>query len=1357
MTKDAASGIQPQDASLRQLLQRLKPHDHLCLFYQSPQERLEVAVPFIAIGLERGEKCIYLVDTSTPDDIRKQLTAEGINVAKAENSGQLVIHHHSESYGKLASFEIDRLLTPLLKDAQKAVSDGYPALRCTAESEWLLDTHPEISKLMEYEARLTTDILATSPCLVLCQYNLHKFDSEILKVGLFTHPLIIKGGKIYDNLYYIPPEKVLSGEISWLEFDHWLNALERERQWQASLRQSEQRYRTLTEQSLIGVLAVAKGFRIVYANPAIAEITGYNVEELLSLPPEKVQALVHPEDRALVWGRFQQRLASGDVPPHYEYCGIRKDGKVRWLEMHAAAIEYGGEPAVLAAIRDITEHKRLEKQLRESENRYRCLFEASLDGILILDGETGELIDANPFILNKLRYGLVELRGKHLWELGFFEDIELSKAAFKELKEKGYVRYEHLPLRTRDGQRIYVEFVSNAYEVEGQKFFQCNIRDITERKRLDEALKASEQEKSIVLNTVAELIVRQDLQHKVLWANRAAAQSVNLNPEELVGRHCYEIWHGRSTPCVNCPVAKARDTGEPQEGEMSTPDGRMWLIHGYPVKDASGKVVELIEVTANITERKRTQEMYETILRTAMDGFFLTDMEGRFLEVNDTYCRFTGYSREELLKMSISDVEAIETQEETARHIQKIREAGHDRFESRHRCKDGRLVDVEISINYLPRDSGRMVVFIHDITERKRAMEAIRLSEERYRSVVENANEAISVVQNGVIKFANAKVTEITGYTVEELNAMPAEVVIHPDDRERVVKYHSQRMQGEQAAVSYEFRIIDKWGKIRWLERHAASITWEGQPASLVLDTDVTEREQAGKALQKSEARYRLIAENTRDVIITTGMDLNVTYISPSIKYLGDRSPEEVLATPVDKLLTPASLQEATKVLREELERAKTQPTEPGRSRTLELEVIRKDGSTLWAEARVNFLRNVEGQSIGLIGVLRDITERKKAEAERKKLELKAQVSSRLAAVGEMAAGVAHEINNPLTGIVGYAQLLASREDLPEEVKKDLKVINDGAQRVAGIVQRLLTFARQIKPERRQVNVNQLIESTLVLRAYSLRTSNIEVITKLDPYLPDTIADPGQIQQVLLNLIINAETAMKEVRRKHRLTISTRCTDNIIEIRVKDNGPGIKPEIMDRIFDPFFTTRPAGEGTGLGLSLCYGIVSEHKGRIYAESKPGRGAAFVVELPVVTEVSQPMQPPIDLKANLAGSKILVVDDEPVIREFINQVLSEEGCEVDAVATAEEALQKITSQQYNLLLLDIKMPGMDGVELYNRIKRLERQLARRVMVITGDIISYDTERFLARNKLSYIEKPFTATQLIDRLGRALGTGR
>jgi two-component system NtrC family sensor kinase len=214
---------------------------------------------------------------------------------------------------------------------------------------------------------------------------------------------------------------------------------------------------------------------------------------------------------------------------------------------------------------------------------------------------------------------------------------------------------------------------------------------------------------------------------------------------------------------------------------------------------------------------------------------------------------------------------------------------------------------------------------------------------------------------------------------------------------------------------------------------------------------------------------------------------------------------------------------------------------------------------------------------------------------------------------------------------------------------------------VAGIVQRLLAFSRQTEPERKLVDINELIESTLVLRAYHLRVNNIEVVTRLATDVLETVADPGQIQQVLLNLIVNAEKEMKLAHGKGKLTITTEKSDNTIKICCQDDGPGIKPEVMDRIFDPFFTTSEVGQGTGLGLSLCYGIVAEHTGKIYAESKPGKGATFIIELPVVTEAKppKPAEPVVKKSRKAVKARILVVDDEQVVRDVVNRVLIGEG--------------------------------------------------------------------------------------------------
>jgi signal transduction histidine kinase len=422
------------------------------------------------------------------------------------------------------------------------------------------------------------------------------------------------------------------------------------------------------------------------------------------------------------------------------------------------------------------------------------------------------------------------------------------------------------------------------------------------------------------------------------------------------------------------------------------------------------------------------------------------------------------------------------------------------------------------------------------------------------------------------------------------------------------------------------------------------------------------------------------------------------------------------------------------------------------------MESIRKDGTRILVEDSIFPLRNERDDIIGFRGVSRDVTERKQAELERKQMEQKAQFASRLASVGELASGVAHEINNPLTGVIGYAHLLLDRKDISQDIRHDLEIINEGAQRVAAIIRKLLTFARQQKPEQRFANINEIISTTLDLRTYELASNNIRVAFQPARDLPMTIVDSGQLQQVFLNLIINAETEMKLAKGGGKLSIKTEQVDNTIRISFKDNGPGIAKENLERIFDPFFTTREVGQGTGLGLNVCHGIITEHKGKIWVESKLGRGATFIVELPIVTEDSQLvlLEPAVEEPKKVTKAKILVIDDEPVIRQFVSRVLSEEGHEVEAVDKAKDALEKIKSKRYRLILLDIKMPGISGIELYKQFQEIAPSLMKRVVFITGDVMGKRTTDFLAKTKAPYMMKPFDAEQLKTEINRILARG-
>jgi signal transduction histidine kinase len=291
-------------------------------------------------------------------------------------------------------------------------------------------------------------------------------------------------------------------------------------------------------------------------------------------------------------------------------------------------------------------------------------------------------------------------------------------------------------------------------------------------------------------------------------------------------------------------------------------------------------------------------------------------------------------------------------------------------------------------------------------------------------------------------------------------------------------------------------------------------------------------------------------------------------------------------------------------------------------------------------------------------------TECQGMEAERRELEQKAQIIDRLVSVGEMVSDIVLEINNPLASVIGFSELLLDRE-LPEDIRADVKTIYEDAQQVASVVKRLLLFTRRHKPERTYVNINDIIAITLNLRAYEMEAGNIKVTTQLDPDLPGTMADGGQLQQVFLNIILNAETEMKSAHGKGNLFVKTETVDNTLRISFKDDGLGITKENLERIFGPFFTTREVGKGTGLGLTICRRIITEHGGRIYAKSKSGKGATFIVELPVAAEPEQlKLDNPVSDEAERVDvAKILVADDELSILQSLSRVLTKEGYEKD----------------------------------------------------------------------------------------------
>jgi signal transduction histidine kinase/CheY-like chemotaxis protein len=350
--------------------------------------------------------------------------------------------------------------------------------------------------------------------------------------------------------------------------------------------------------------------------------------------------------------------------------------------------------------------------------------------------------------------------------------------------------------------------------------------------------------------------------------------------------------------------------------------------------------------------------------------------------------------------------------------------------------------------------------------------------------------------------------------------------------------------------------------------------------------------------------------------------------------------------------------------------------------------------------------------------------------------------SEKLSAVGQFVAGVTHELNNPLTAVIGFADLLGSLET-SEKSRHHLEVIARSARRCHKIVQSLLGFARQHEPERRLVEVNQSIGDALEIMAYDLRTSNITVVKELADGLPEIMADPHQLQQVFVNIFGNARQAIEPFRRDGEIVVRTRLADARVQIEFQDNGPGIRPDSLSRIFDPFFTTKPVGKGTGLGLSLSYGIIQEHGGKISVRSQVGHGALFLIELPVATEGPAAGGAVAEAVARAevpAGTRVLVVDDEEWILQLTEELLRAEGYDVATANSGEKALKLIEAGAFDAIVCDWKMPGLNGMHLYEQLRETRPAAADRMLFMTGDVINEIFQKFLARCARTCLSKPF-----------------
>ena len=1056
------------------------------------------------------------------------------------------------------------------------------------------------------------------------------------------------------------------------------------------------------------------------------------------------------------------------------YDVVRKDGSIRIHEMSAGLMrDDTGKPTGFHVIaHDVTARKRAENLLKASEERYRTIFENTGNATILIAADTTILL-ANSKFESLTGYTKAEMEGKMSW-IAFIDpgDREQMKRYHFERRTQAGSAPACYEFRLIDRKREIREIYLTVALMPGSGESIASCMDITDRKRAEEALRQSEERYRTILETMDEAYFECDLHGNYTYANEAQCKAMGYSREKLLGmnhrectspetaRHAYEIFTeiyrtGRQQKIADYEII--RKDGKKIVAELSA--SLMRGPFGEPIgfRGLGRDVTEKIAAEKALRENERK---YRLLAENLRDVIWILDADLKYVYVSPSVTELRGYSPEEVMQQTMDQVltpdshrKAMALFASEKMQVPRHQARGKDwtmNLDLEMIRRDGSTVWTEVTLSILYDDNGRpegLLGITHDISDRKKAEEALRKSEERYRTIFEHTATAnIIVAEDTTILLANSNFERITGYSREEVeNKMSWTAFVMEEDLELMKQHHLQRrVDPGSAPNAYEFKARTRTGEVRNFFMSVAMIPETRESVASLID--MTDRNKAQDALRQSEERFRDLARLLPETVFETDADGRFTFVNEiSLERFGYTLEDVGQGITIMDVIAP-----------EDHQRALTSHVRVMQGERLglnEYTARKKDGTKFPSLIHSTPIYR-DGQYVGLRGFLIDVTEKKN-------LEEQLWRSQKLEAVGTLAGGIAHDFNNLLMGILGNITLMLMKLSPSHPFHDRLKNMEAYVQHGSDLTRQLLGFARGGKYEVKSTDLGTFLLNSAEM--FGRTKKEIRMHHKVDENLWPAEVDRGQMEQVMLNLFVNAWQAMpgggdmylsveNVALRQDEVSPYDLNPGPFVKITVTDTGVGMDEATKARIFEPFFSTKQRGRGTGLGLASVYGIIKNHDGFILVESEKGVGTSFMVYLPASTKSVEQERPAAE-QIEKGMETILLIDDEEMILDIGTQMLEGLGYKVITAMGGKHGLELFDRNEgaVDLVILDMIMPDLGGRDTFSALR--SRASNVKVLLSSGYSLDGQAEEILAQGCKGFIQKPFTISELSKKVREIL----